>query len=45
MFIFGGSTGNFEENNRRTDSKFVDDIFVLNIKQYKGANNVFEMIG
>lgn len=30
-FIFGGSVGNFEEGGNRTTSKYVDDIFYLDI--------------
>jgi dynein heavy chain len=37
-FIFGGSVGSFEEGGNRTISKFVDDIFYLDINESEWKN-------
>ena len=31
-FIFGGSVGSFEEGGNRTNSKFVDDVWCLDVE-------------
>ena len=34
-FIFGGSIGNFEEGGNRTNSRLVDDAFVMDVEGKK----------
>jgi len=34
-FIFGGSVGSFEEGGNRTGSRFVDDVFYLDVEKLK----------
>ena len=41
-FIFGGSTGNFEEGGNRTGSVMSDDCFVLDMNSHQWQNIVLE---
>lgn len=38
-FIFGGSTGSFDEGGERTTSRFSDDCYVIDIEGVKDSIN------